>query len=91
LVSHSDKPIAIVESEKTAVISSIFYPDYIWLATGGIQDLNRRIWGATSLWKEKINNIPALNRCVISNVLERIATDEDRREGLDMADYLTRK
>lgn len=45
LVSHSDKPIAIVENEKTAVIISIFYPDFIWLATGGIQNLNRRIWG----------------------------------------------
>lgn len=85
--------------------SSIFYPDYIWLATGGIQNLNperceiltgRKVvlfpdLGATSLWREKIKSIPALSRCVISNVLERIATDEDRREGLDMADYLTRK
>ncbi len=29
------KPVAIVESEKTAVIASIFYPDFIWIATGG--------------------------------------------------------
>lgn len=29
------KPVAIVESEKTAVIASVYYPDYIWLATGG--------------------------------------------------------
>lgn len=29
-----NKTIAIVESEKTAVIMSIFEPDYLWLATG---------------------------------------------------------
>jgi hypothetical protein len=29
------KPIAIVESEKTAIIASIYYPSYIWIATGG--------------------------------------------------------
>jgi hypothetical protein len=30
-----DKPIAIVESEKTAIIASIYYSSYIWIATGG--------------------------------------------------------
>ena len=29
------KIIAITESEKTAIIMSLFIPDYIWLATGG--------------------------------------------------------
>jgi hypothetical protein len=29
------KPIAIVESEKTAIVASIYYPSYIWIATGG--------------------------------------------------------
>lgn len=33
---NRDKKIAIVESEKTALILSIFSPEYIWLATGGI-------------------------------------------------------
>lgn len=30
----NQKPIAVVESEKTAVIMSIFKPEYIWTATG---------------------------------------------------------
>jgi len=29
------KPIAIVESEKTAIVASVFIPGFIWLATGG--------------------------------------------------------
>ena len=29
-----EKPLGIVESEKTAIILSIFKPEYIWLATG---------------------------------------------------------
>lgn len=30
-----DKPVAIVESEKTALICAIEMPEYVWLATGG--------------------------------------------------------
>lgn len=35
LAGGVNKPIAIVESEKTAIICDICMPDYIWLATGG--------------------------------------------------------
>lgn len=30
-----DKPVAIVESEKTAIIASAYLPQFIWIATGG--------------------------------------------------------
>ena len=33
-------PIAIVESEKTAVIMSEVYPQYVWMAAGGLSVLN---------------------------------------------------
>ncbi|RXP46871.1 hypothetical protein EC396_13405 [Lutibacter sp. HS1-25] len=33
------KTIAIVESEKTAIVMSIFIPEFIWLATGSKQNL----------------------------------------------------
>lgn len=29
------KPVCLVESEKTAVIASIYFPQFVWLATGG--------------------------------------------------------
>lgn len=42
-VSHSASPegrgIAIVESEKTAIICSELFPDFTWLATGGLSSL----------------------------------------------------
>ena len=33
-------PVAVVESEKTAIIGSIVFPEYIWIATGSISNLN---------------------------------------------------
>jgi len=30
-----NKPIAIVESEKTAMIASVYFPQFVWIATGG--------------------------------------------------------
>jgi len=34
--------IAIVESEKTAVIMSALYPEYIWMATGALNGINHK-------------------------------------------------
>jgi hypothetical protein len=34
------KPIALVESEKTAIIASVYLPQFIWVAVGGMQNLN---------------------------------------------------
>jgi hypothetical protein len=39
LNSSKDKPVAIVEAPKTAIIASLFYPQYIWLATFGYANL----------------------------------------------------
>lgn len=35
LAEYPDKPVCIVESEKTAIIASVYVPSCIWLATGG--------------------------------------------------------
>lgn len=37
---YPDKPIAIVESEKSALFCACLYPKYIWLSTGGCGGLN---------------------------------------------------
>ena len=38
-LSESKPPIAIVEAEKTAFILSELYPNYLWLASGGLSEL----------------------------------------------------
>ncbi len=37
---ETQKPVGIVESEKTAVVASLFLPELLWVATGGCGNLN---------------------------------------------------
>ena len=39
LTIYPTATVAIVESEKSAIIASFIMPELIWLATGGIQSL----------------------------------------------------
>lgn len=96
-------PVMLVESEKTAIIMSHFIPDYIWLATGGkngcfnseaMQVLRGRDvtlvpdLRATGLWKEKMPMLFGIYKSVsVSDMLEQIATEEQRNQGLDIADF----
>lgn len=95
---YPNKPIAIVESEKTALIASLFIDKYIWLACGGKSELraekmavlkNRSVTlfpdlGAYEDWKIKGEDL-GFN---ISDQIEKIATQQDRDKGLDIADFL---
>lgn len=40
LLKEKNKTVAIVESEKTAIISSLYFPKFIWLACGAKKGLN---------------------------------------------------
>ena len=98
------KTIAIVESEKTAIIATYFISDFIWLATGGmngcfnkdaIEVLKGRDvvlipdLGATDKWKSKLPLLQSVcKQVLVSNILEDNATDEQRQKGLDIADFL---
>ena len=100
----SAKPVAIVESEKTALVAAHFVPDFIWLATGGthgcfnreaIQVLEGREvilfpdLKATDEWRQRLPMLESVcRRTTCSDLLERIATDEQRSQGLDIADFL---
>lgn len=99
----TSSPVMLVESEKTAVVMSHFIPDYIWLATGGkngcfnseaMQALKGREvtlipdLGATEQWKEKSALLSGIcKRVVVSNVLECTSDEEQRSQGLDIADF----
>ena len=100
----SAKPVAIVESEKTALVAAHFIPDFIWLATGGmhgcfnseaIQVLSGREvilfpdLKATEEWRRRLPILESVcKRATCSDLLERIATNEQRSQGLDIADFL---
>lgn len=102
---HKEKPIALVESEKTAIIASVYFSDYIWLATGGISKLsyekmkvlrNRKVvlfpdLGAFDDWNEKAKEYTKWLDIRVSDYLEKIATPEEREQKLDLADYLISK
>ena len=40
---YPDRTVALVESEKTAVICAGFIPEYVWLATGGKTSLGNKL------------------------------------------------
>ena len=104
LSAYPNKSVAIVESEKSALIATHFMPDFVWLATGGMHGCfkedsvivlkNRSVilcpdLGATEIWKGKIKLLSSIcSRVVISEKLEQCATDEQKKSGLDIADFL---
>ncbi|MCX7928989.1 MAG: DUF6371 domain-containing protein [Patescibacteria group bacterium] len=103
LVSLDNKPIAIVESEKTAIISSVYFPEMIWLACGGLNQLNieklepiksRKIilfpdLKAFDKWEQKAKELASNGFNIqISDYLEQNATKEQKENGFDLADYL---
>jgi hypothetical protein len=45
-LNGDDKAVMVVESEKTAIICSICYPQFTWLACGGISGLKTHIFKA---------------------------------------------
>ena len=101
---YPDWKVFVVESEKTAVIASHFMPDVLWVATGGkngcfneraISSLAGRDvvlmpdLGATQEWQARLPMLDKVCRSVsVNDILETMATDEQRSQGLDIADFL---
>ena len=103
LTVEKEKPLAIVEAEKTAVIASICFSEFVWLACGSKQNLkaeklekyaNRQIilypdadgfaqW-TTEAQQARQSGLTAR----VSNLVETHATDVQRADGYDLADYL---
>ena len=102
--SSMARTVAIVESEKTALIAALFIPDLVWLATGGMhgcfnseamQVLKEREvilfpdLKATDEWRQRLSMLETIcRRVTCSDLLEKMATDEQRSRGLDIADFL---
>jgi hypothetical protein len=96
------RPVAVVESEKSAIIGAGFVPEFIWTATGGSGSMNPEILaplrgrevvlfpdlGAFDKWRDKADGLQGVR---VSDVIEQCASAEDRAAGLDVADYLLRE
>ena len=97
-------PIAVVESEKTAIIATGYLPQFTWLASGNKQGLSV---DKCNTLKNHNNSKPVilfpdlnafkdweqkarLYKFKISDLLEKKGTAEEKQSGLDLADYLTR-
>ena len=104
LLIDKSKPLAIVESEKTAIIASVYLPQFIWVAVGSLTNLNAEkcsiLKGRTvtlfpdlngfDKWSSKAKELSHLANFIVSDLLERKANEAEKKQGLDLADYLIR-
>jgi len=101
---YPDSKVMIVESEKSAIIASHYYPQYLWLASGGCcgclnqtasQVLKgREVWlvpdlDAEERWRGKLAMLRSITPIVgIVAAISNMATLEQRAAKLDIADFL---
>ena len=98
----ADKPIGIVESEKTAIIMTALMPDFIWMASGGLSQIKKEIF--MPLFGREIRLFPDLNGfekweekkeilldagfdISINDFLEKNTSIEEKKEGFDLVDF----
>jgi hypothetical protein len=104
-IENNQKPIAIVESEKTVVLMTVIDPKFLWMASGG-KNLNIELFkpikgrkitlfpdlNCFEAWEVKATEIRKLGGSIhVSEILETVATEKDREDGLDIADYLIKR
>jgi hypothetical protein len=101
LADDSKTPVAIVESEKTAIVAAGFIPEYIWIASGGKNNLSKEKMkvikgrsvtlypdlGEFQNWRAIVSGMPAVKA---SDALEHRATKAESAAGFDIADYFLR-
>lgn len=102
LLDRPDAPVAVVESEKSAIIASIFYPDHVWLATGGSHNLSAELCmclagrdvtlfpdkGMYQSWSNKATQIGLDVLCNSLVVSDILEAMGEASEGSDIADGL---
>jgi len=102
LLKDQLKPVAITESEKAAIIASVYFPQFIWLAVGGLENLKyeqckvltgRKVILFPDLnglenWNLKAIEFQGISKFQLFDLLHNKANELDKRQGLDIADYL---
>lgn len=100
---YPDKPVGIVESEKSAIICTAYMKDFVWLATGGKNGCLKARYHvlharkiclfpdskAYDAWYKFYIKLKSENYSVtISNLLEYKTNEEQWNAGIDIADIL---
>ena len=100
---YQNKPIAIVEAEKTAIIGSLCFPEFVWLGCNSKTWLkaerlqrfgNRQIIlypdaDGFDLWQGIASYGQRKGLTVkVSKIIETFATADQKASGYDLADYL---
>lgn len=97
LLTDTTRPVAIAESEKTAMIMSEIVPDMIWLSSGGKAGLTdskcealrgRDVTlypdaGCLDEWKRRADDLRNVARFKVSEIMERMP------DGTDLADVIS--
>ena len=79
------KTICIVESEKTAVVMSIVFPQYVWLATGGLRALNK--WKFSFFQRTKVMIFPDMGIIKKENISVRDLWNQKINEAISIIDF----
>lgn len=113
LADNFDMQVGLVESEKTAIVASLYFPNMLWVACGGKDGLailerssamhRRQIiffpdagkpagtpqQTPFERWNLKANEMRQSGfQIVVDDMVENAATDAQREQGYDLADYL---
>lgn len=97
-IEDYQKTIAIVESEKTAIVMSIFMPDFIWIATGSKQNLkfdllkpikkrNIVLFPDKGEYTSWLNTATELNNLGFKIAVSELIEKTDFENGFDLEDY----
>lgn len=102
LQNETIKPVAIVESEKTAIIASVYLPEFIWLAVGSINNLStercnvlqgRNVvlypdLNALQKWQQISTKLSNIATFKVSELIELKASETEKLQGMDLSDFL---
>jgi len=83
--NRNETILCLVESEKTAVVMSMLYPQYIWLATGGLRNLNK--WKFTFFQHTKVLIFPDMGIVKQENISVRDLWNQKINEAIEVADF----
>ena len=106
LKERPSDPVALVESEKTAIVASIYFPEMVWIATGGkngckwkepeVQNIlkgrNVTLFPDLGAYQDWKRNASKMKGMTVSvnTLLQSHASDVDKQKGLDISDFLLR-